>query len=125
MPKEISNMRPLAVIGDEDAIMGFGALGFNVYPVKDSENYPLVFEEAMKEGVAICLIQENVYRALMPQINAYRNFALPIFIPFAQLETRWIKEKDKKSLAGFAQTAKLDLLDEIIKGVKLRATGVL
>lgn len=122
MPEEVHLERPFAIVGDEDVVLGFHALGFKVYPVrnlaqdskliiskgvnviKELEEFSKVLDEAVSQEPAVCLVQDNIYRALEDQINSYKNLALPIFIPFT---------KD----------AKTALLDQIVKDIRLRATG--
>jgi len=104
MPEETRLDKPLAVIGDEDAVAGFKALGFKVYAVKEPQEFSVILDKTVNEKFAICLVQDNLYQALESRINSYRHLALPIFIPFA---------KD----------AKMVLLDNVVKSIRLRATG--
>ena len=122
MPESAHLEKPLAIIGEEDAVLGFQALGFKVYPVrnltqatkadisngvypvKDPQEFKAALDEVMVLRPAVCLVQDNIYRAQEAQINAYKNLAVPVFIPFT---------KD----------AKTNLLDELVKGIRLKATG--
>lgn len=104
MPEETGLDKPLAVIGDEDTVVGFKALGFKVYAVKEPQELSAILDKSISEKLAICLVQNNLYQALESQINSYRHLALPVFIPFA---------KD----------AKMALLETIVKNIRLRATG--
>lgn len=104
MPEETYLDKPLAVIGDEDVVVGFKALGLKVYAVKELQESSRLLDEVVSKKLAICLVQDNLYQALESQINSYKHLALPIFIPFA---------KD----------AKMALLDSIVKNIRLRATG--
>ncbi len=106
MPEAISLDKPLAIIADEDIVLGFSALGFKTYSVKDREEFSLALEEVLRQGSAVCLVQDNLYRAFKDQINNFRQMPLPVFIPFS-------KTKEK------------DLLDGIIKDIRIRATGAL
>ena len=104
MPESTHLEKPLAIIGEEDAVLGFQALGFKVYPVKEPQEFSSAWDEVIAQKTAVCLIQDNIYRAQEAQINAYKNLALPIFIPFT---------KD----------AKTDLLEKMIKDIRLKAIG--
>ena len=97
---------PLAIVGNEDVILGFGALGFQTYPIKDARQLKVILPEIVQKKVAVCLVEENIYRAAHQDIDNYKNQPLPIFIPFTQ-------------------DAKTKLLDELIKGIKLKAIGVI
>lgn len=96
--------KPLAIIGEEDFILGFKALGFKVYPVKEPREFEKALDEVVNEKNAVCLVQDDIYRILESRINLYRNLALPIFIPFG---------KD----------ANTGLLEKMVKDMRLRATG--
>lgn len=105
MLKENSSIKPLAIIGDEDMILGFQALGFKIYPLKDQPEFKTILDEIVRTNTAICLVQDNIYRMQQDQINEYRKLPFPIFIPFSKI-------------------AKTDLLESIIKDIRLKATGV-
>lgn len=122
MPKDTHLENPLAIIGEEDAVLGFKALGFKVYPIrnfaqtskpdvsnevdiaKEVQEFRVALEEAVGQKTAIFLVQDEIYRLAQDAINVYRNLALPIFIPFSK-------------------GAKSNLLDEIVKAIRLKATG--
>lgn len=104
MPEVLSLDNPLVIIGDEDVVLGFVALGFKVYAVKEPQEFNLALDEVVRQKVGVCLVQDNIYNLAQDQINSYRNLALPIFIPFTK-------------------SAKTALLDNIVKDIRLRATG--
>jgi vacuolar-type H+-ATPase subunit F/Vma7 len=104
MPEELSKENPLAIVGDEDAVLGFMALGFKVYAVKEPQQCNAILDEVVGSRAAVCLVQDNIYSLAHEQINSYKGRLLPIFIPFAK-------------------SGKLDLLDNILKEIRLKATG--
>ena len=104
MPEAMVLHKPLAIIGEGDFISGFKALGFMTYNVKNPLDAKQALEAVVKEQCAVCLIEEEFFRNLEGEINNYRREPLPVFIPFTKSGT----------------TA---LLEEIIKGIRLRATG--
>ena len=106
MLKEEVFDKPLVIVGEEDAVLGFRALGFEAYVIKELKEFRVALAEILRQGAAICLVQENIYNAFIDEINSYRHLALPVFIPFAK-------------------SAKTDLLDQAIKDIRLRATGTL
>ena len=95
---------PLAIVGDEDIILGFTALGFKAYPIKEAAEFRGIAEEIVRSNAAICLVQDNIYTLAVSEINNYKSLALPIFIPFSR-------------------DAKTDLLDSITREIRLKATG--
>jgi len=105
MPEEILNTK-IAVSGDEDIVIGFAALGFSIYPLKTPEDFKSVVDKLIEENIAICLVQDNAYNANIEKINSYRQLSLPVFVPFS---------KDANSI----------LLDNILKDIRLKATGAL
>ena len=102
---ESSRPDSLAIVGREEAIMGFSALGFKPYPVEGPEECKGALARAIEDGTAICLIQEEFYPVVREEIVRYRSQPLPIFIPFAP-------------------DARMNRLDDIVKGIRLKATGV-
>lgn len=104
MPESTHLEKPLAIIGEEDTVLGFQALGFKVYPVKDPQEFKTALDEVMALRPAVCLVEDNIYRAQEGQINTYKHLALPIIIPFTR-------------------DAKTGLLEELVKGIRLKAIG--
>lgn len=104
MPENITLENPIAIIGGEDIVLGFKALGLKAYPLKANEDFKIIFDKITEENLSICLVQENIYLANIDYINNYRHLALPIILPFS---------KD----------AKANLIDKLIRGIRLKATG--
>ena len=105
MPEDISLDNPLAIIGDDDVVLGFKALGFKVYAIPEAQDYKDYVHEAVKDKVGICLVQDEIYKASLELINSYKSLPLPIFIPFSK-------------------SARNDLLNIMVKDIRLKATGV-
>lgn len=104
MPESLSQESPLAIVGDEDVVTGFSALGFKVYAIKEQPEFKPVLEKVVRQKSAVCLVQENFYLAAQDEINNYKNLPFPVFIPFSK-------------------TLKVDLLENIVKDIRLKATG--
>jgi vacuolar-type H+-ATPase subunit F/Vma7 len=104
MPEAMVLHKPLAIIGEEDNISGFKALGFLTYSVKEPQDSKSALEAVVKQECAVCLIEERFFRTLEEELNNYRNQPLPVFIPFTKSGTTV-------------------LFEDIIKGIRLRATG--
>ena len=94
----------LAIIGDEDAVLGFKALGFKVYAISESADYKSYLEKAINDKATIYLVQDDIYQDSLELINGYRGLPLPVFIPFS---------KSTKNV----------LLDMMLKEIRLKATG--
>lgn len=104
MPEELSLNNPMVIIGHEDVVSGFQALGFKAYSVKDASGFKSALEEILNKRVAVCLVQEDIYNVAQDQINNLKHSPLPIFVPFGKSD-------------------KAPQLDNIIRDFRLRATG--
>jgi vacuolar-type H+-ATPase subunit F/Vma7 len=96
----------LVIFGQDDIVSGFKALGFTVYAVKEPEEFKAALSEAVNKNAQICLVQDAFYRSGLDAIQLYKGKPLPVVIPFSP-------------------TGKSDLLNEIVGGIRLKATGVL
>ena len=106
MPDTLAIEKALAIIGSEDIILGFKALGFNTYSPTNAQDLKIILEGLTKENCGICLVQDDFYKTAQGEIDSFKNLPLPIFIPFS---------KDG-SMAN---------LERIVKDIRLRATGKL
>jgi vacuolar-type H+-ATPase subunit F/Vma7 len=106
MPDEVLLDNPLAIVGDEDAVLGFRALGFKIYSVTDLMGFKTALDDIIENKVGICLVQDNIYRAGQEHIDNFKQLAFPVFIPFSK-------------------TAQNNLLQNLIRNIRLRATGAL
>jgi vacuolar-type H+-ATPase subunit F/Vma7 len=123
MPETKETISPLVIVGDEDVVLGFKALGFKVYPVRNTANLtnrpivsngvdPLksegnwgtILEEIVESGAAVCLLQDNFYKSAETELAAYQRLTMPVFIPFA---------KD----------GGMSILTEMVKNIRIKATG--
>jgi vacuolar-type H+-ATPase subunit F/Vma7 len=77
-----------------------------VYPVKEERDFVLALEEALNNKYAVCLVQDSVYNLAKEKIDSYKSLPLPVFITFSK-------------------TGRTDLLENIVKDIRLRATGTL
>ncbi len=106
MSEEKVLINPISIIGDENLVEGFKALGFKTYPVKDADSCRQAVRDAAAGEAAICLLQDNFYSLVKDDIADYNKAALSIFIPFSK-------------------GADTSLLDNMVKEIRLRATGAL
>lgn len=97
---------PIAVVGEGDVVEGFKALGFSVYPAKDGAGCAEILEGILKRKAAVCLVQDTFYKAASDVIAGSRRLPNPVFIPFSK-------------------SGRMELLDELVKSIRLRATGAL
>lgn len=104
MPEGRLADNPLVAVGDEDVVLGFEALGFKIYSIKDPQEFKVALDDILDKKPAVCLVQDDIYTASQDLINNYRSLPLPVFIPFSK-------------------GVKTDLLDNIVRDIRLRATG--
>lgn len=72
----------IAVIGDKDSVVGFKALGLDVFPTESSEDAkPLLRRLAKdKETYAIIYITEELAGGIMDEVNKYKDEVSPAVI---------------------------------------------
>lgn len=104
MPEHEMNAQPLAIIGRKDVVEGFRAFGFEVYPAQEPAEIRAALAQAVRQGVAVCLLEQEAYRFAQEEMDKHKSRPFPVFIPFS-------KEKDRT------------LMEAIVRDVRRRATG--
>jgi len=78
----------IAVLGEKDSVIGFSALGLDVFPVEDSEEAYARFRALTRDtdAYAIIYITETYYAALEQEIAKFKDTPTPavILIPGAE-----------------------------------------
>lgn len=74
-------MYKIGVIGDKDSILGFKALGLNVFPVSNAEEAETILDEIAKEEFAIIYIVEDIAVDMEETIDKYKDDKYPAIIP--------------------------------------------
>ena len=74
-------MYKIGVIGDRESILGFKAVGLDVFPVDDPEEAKKILKRIAKEDFAIIYITEQVYQFMMDEVDEYTDSRLPAIIP--------------------------------------------
>ena len=98
-------MYKIGVIGDRDSVLGFKALGLDVFPCYKSEEAKKILHDLAKGEYAIIYITEGLAAELTKDIDKYKDSRLPALIP--------IPNKDGASGTG---------MDSVKKSVE-RAVG--
>ena len=74
-------MPKMAVMGERDAILGFKALGVNVFPVKEAREARACLRKLAIEDYAAIFISESYARELAPEISEIeRSAPLPSIV---------------------------------------------
>jgi V/A-type H+-transporting ATPase subunit F len=74
-------MYKIGVIGDRESILGFKAVGLDVFPIDDPEEAKKILKRIAKEDFAIIYITEQVYQFMMDEVDEYTDSRLPAIIP--------------------------------------------
>lgn len=70
----------IAVIGDRESVMGFRAIGLNVYPVFSSAEAKTKIHELAETGCAVIYLTETLAKDLPETIAAYKSRLKPAII---------------------------------------------
>lgn len=73
-------MYKIGVIGDKDSIMGFLALGLDVFESQDPEQTAQRIKSMAAEGYAAIYITEQAASQVMDVIDEYKDVQLPAII---------------------------------------------
>ena len=79
-------MYKVAVVGDKDSILGFKALGIDVYPVIEKDEARRVVDTLARNKYGIIFITEQTASLIPDTIERYNNQMIPavILIPSNQ-----------------------------------------
>lgn len=75
-------MLKIAVIGGSETVMGFKALGLDVFPVENRDEARVVLRNLTRdaEGYAIIYIEEGIAEPIMAEINRFKDSPTPAII---------------------------------------------
>ena len=97
-------MYKISVVGDEDSILAFKALGVDVFPVNTSNEARNTIDSLAKKDCAVIFVTEQVAAGIKETIERYDNQMLPaiILIPSNQgslnIGSARIKENIEKAV---------------------------
>lgn len=74
-------MYKIGVIGDYDSICGFGALGLDIYPVRDADECGTVLKRLAEGDYGILYVTEPYIEQLPELFEKYRQRQTPAVIP--------------------------------------------
>ena len=70
----------IAVVGDQASVLGFKALGLDVYPAETVDEARETLHRLAKEDVAIVYLTEQLAQGLQPEIERYKDALTPAII---------------------------------------------
>ena len=73
-------MYKIAVIGDRDSVLGFRALGLDVFPTEDADMGRKTLHRLAQENYAAIYITEQLAQQLTAEIARYKDAPLPAVI---------------------------------------------
>lgn len=73
-------MYKIAVMGDRDSILGFGALGLDVFPTEDPTEARHTLHKLAREDYAIIYMTEQLASQLSQEIHRYHDSVTPAII---------------------------------------------
>ncbi|MFY9114570.1 MAG: V-type ATP synthase subunit F [Dethiobacteria bacterium] len=71
----------IAVIGDQDSILGFKTLGVTTFPVTNAHAALAVLKKVVKQDYAILFITEEIIRHLEEPVAELNKRLLPVVVP--------------------------------------------
>ena len=75
-------MLKIAVLGSRETVMGFKALGLEVFPVSGADEAKIVFRRLSNhcENYAIIYVEENLVREIKAEIDRFNDMPSPAII---------------------------------------------
>lgn len=74
-------MYKICVIGDKQSVLGFKAVGLDVFDCSTKEEAKHTLQKAVKDDYAIIYITESVFAEIKDSIYEYNEMRLPAIIP--------------------------------------------
>ena len=79
-------MHEVGIIGDHDSVLGFKAVGLDVFACSNADEARKVLRKAAKEKYAIIFITEGLAKDMPDAIEKYRDQKLPAIIPIPGMD---------------------------------------
>ena len=76
----MSDHYKIAVLGDQDSVLGFKALGLDVFPAETVEEGREALHRLARESYAIVYLTEQLAQGLAPEIARYKDDLTPAII---------------------------------------------
>ena len=79
-------MYKIGVIGDRDCLLGFKAVGLDVFPCHDQDEAKEALHRIAKEDYAIIYITEGLCKDMIEDIEKYKDERVPAIIPIPGMD---------------------------------------
>lgn len=70
----------IAALGDRDSVLGFRALGLDVFPAETVEQAKVLLHRLARENYAIIYLTEGFAKSMGPEIDRYKDAVTPAVI---------------------------------------------
>ena len=70
----------IAVLGDKDSVLGFKALGLDVFPAEDVDEAKTVLHELARGSYAVVYLTEQYAAEMKAEIDRYKDELTPAII---------------------------------------------
>lgn len=74
-------MYKIGVIGDRASVLGFRAVGLDVFPTDDADEARKTLKRLAKEDFAIIYVTEQLYQYMKDEVDEYTDLRIPAIIP--------------------------------------------
>ncbi len=71
----------IAVLGDKESVLGFKAVGFDVFESDDAEQAQQTLRRIIQMGYGIIFITEQTFVGVTEEVDKYKTSRLPAIIP--------------------------------------------
>ena len=71
----------IAVIGEKESVLGFKAVGFEVYEVSNPHNAETIIDRLYEQDCAIIFITEQTLAPIAHVLDKYKDNRIPAIIP--------------------------------------------
>lgn len=73
-------MYKIAVVGDKESILGFSAIGMDIYPAYEEEEIKSIIPQLIEENYAIIYITENVRIKAEKYLEKLKKSKIPAIV---------------------------------------------
>lgn len=79
-------MYKIGVIGDKQSVLGFKAVGLDVFDCSTPDEAKNIIRKIAKEDYAIIYVTESICNNIKDEINEYNSMRLPAIIPIPGMD---------------------------------------
>ena len=79
-------MYKIGVIGDRGSVLGFKAVGLDIFPIEGVDEAKATLHRIAKEEYAIIYITEKLCKDMVDDIEKYKDMRVPAIIPIPGMD---------------------------------------